>query len=784
MKNSIFLFFLLSAIPGLAQDWTGAVSSDWNNPANWSAAPSNGDNITIDPANYTGAMADPVVSANSSFTPAEMLVQGGAHLTIQASLSASDRVEILGAGTVVEIIADTFAVNGPGNNARLIFAEDAHLQMDGGTLIADQRLLFELGGTGEINAGTITIGETLALVDGSLTGPSTFVQNGGTITVNAEFGFENEAGEFYPLFLQTGGILNINGSLLWLGAVPGSGRGYFRATGGETTVTETIGNDPASTMGMHLEIAGNALFNNEGTAVTLLAGDSIVMLENSLWTDESSTWQNAGVVHAEESYFHNISAVHLLGMGSYQFANLGINALLEHDAPVDIFVSGNISGASAFQTTMNRIVLNGTAQQTINGTLTAHNLTVNNPAGILSEGIYIAGEMDLTAGIVKIDSPMHFAFFEGDATVVNASPASFIDGRVHKYGGEAFEFPIGESPDRYRPVSMTSPTPGAGWGNRLIRAEYIFEPHDPLVPVEAPLQVVSAVEYWDMQQLAGPELPVSMTIGWNDAAQSGLTDCADISLALWNETEWEFVPSVTSGQCDGNNAGSLSATTDLPLIGPLTIGFTEAVTQQAFELCFYETLTVGANTYDSAGVYIDILQDVNGEDSTVVTSLSYFPAPNVGVDALPTHLSAQTLVGALQWVDCDNGYQTALGATIGSIFYPAENGSYALVVQSYGCRDTSDCYDIVVLGLEDAAAETAFIWPNPVKAGDWLNIRSAGMVREVRIVSADGRAVAVPELKTNGEELQIALENIAAGSYQLLLLKEDGASEIQRLIVE
>jgi len=34
-----------------AQNWTGNVSSDWNNPQNWSIAPGNGDDVIIDPIN-------------------------------------------------------------------------------------------------------------------------------------------------------------------------------------------------------------------------------------------------------------------------------------------------------------------------------------------------------------------------------------------------------------------------------------------------------------------------------------------------------------------------------------------------------------------------------------------------------------------------------------------------------------------------------------------------------------------------------------------------------------
>jgi hypothetical protein len=252
MKKIILIFSIyLITNHAFGQNWTGAVNSDWNNSANWSASPSNGDDIEIDPANYTGAMAQPIISGSSNFTPAEILVQNGAQLTISGTLNTTDQVEIIGAGTQISITnSGAFSLIGAGNNARLIFVDDAHLEMNGGSLSSGQRLLFELGATGIINNGTVTVGETIALVDGSASGSSKLIQNGGTITTNAEFGFENEAGIFYPTFEQNGGTLHINGALLWLGAAPGAGKGYFRSTGGSVFVTGPIGNDPTSTMGI------------------------------------------------------------------------------------------------------------------------------------------------------------------------------------------------------------------------------------------------------------------------------------------------------------------------------------------------------------------------------------------------------------------------------------------------------------------------------------------------------------------------------------------------------
>lgn len=84
-----------------AQDWTGNIDSDWNNAGNWSQWPLDGEDVTIDPDNFTGAMLPPVVSSNAAFTPNRIGVENGAHLTISANLSVTDRMVVDGPSLVM-----------------------------------------------------------------------------------------------------------------------------------------------------------------------------------------------------------------------------------------------------------------------------------------------------------------------------------------------------------------------------------------------------------------------------------------------------------------------------------------------------------------------------------------------------------------------------------------------------------------------------------------------------------------------------------------------------------
>lgn len=212
MKNISLCAILITCTDFFAQNWTGNINSDWNNSANWSANPSNGGGIVVDPINYSGAMASPIISSNSNFQPGTILVQNAGILTIAANLSTSGNVEVLGLGS--EIVQNTGVFNINVNNggryiadlggkitlnngnltvgARFISGTESVITINGGVATTNQRLLMDLGGKIILNEGTINVGAVMALADGELTNSSYFEQNGGTLNVTGEVALENE----------------------------------------------------------------------------------------------------------------------------------------------------------------------------------------------------------------------------------------------------------------------------------------------------------------------------------------------------------------------------------------------------------------------------------------------------------------------------------------------------------------------------------------------------------------------------------------------------------------
>lgn len=779
MKFYFLLAALLSVGTASSQDWTGAVNSDWNNASNWSSTPQTGDNITISVTNYAGAMADPVIASNSTFSPAEMLIDGGAILTVNANLTTTDRVEILGEGTSVILNNGTLSIQGGAGNARIIFADGAHFEMNGGLLNVGQRLLFELGGSGVLNNGIIDITETFALIDGNATESSSFTQNGGQLTTS-EFGFENEAGEFYPTYYLNGGELQINADFLVEGVTPGSGRGTLMATSGLCTVYGNIGNIAGSTVNYTLDFGGDVDFNMMGGTIDQLVGDSIVLQNNAEMTIGATlNWQNEGVVTGEYAELIIDGNTSLSGNGTYQFPNvvLALSKTLNHITAVPVFVNGDLNLIGVYNQMQHSLEFNGAEEQELLsvGPVTLDQIVLNNSGdGVLFDhDLYLNQSITWINGVLKSDTSV--LTLANNAVSQTPSENSYACCTVVKNGNQAFVFPVGSITERYRPLEISAPTSVA----TSVAVTYHPNGYTSLTPVEAPLLSVSTLEYWDVIQTGSTD-QVTASVSWNDASQSGLVDCASISMATWDNGQWNFVPSTTSGLCSGTGAGSLESAISINLV-PLTIGFTEAVYQQQVELCFGDSLIVGTSAYNTSGVYIDSLLDVNGEDSLVVTALTVLPEINVAVTNDTISLGADEPNAAYQWLDCNTGFSEIPGATE-QVFTPAVNGSYAVRIEKNGCVDTSACYLIDELSVDEVEVHFT-VYPNPLGEAEAFHVKASEAIEEVIVVDALGQTVLVQNFFEEQLLVTLPVSQLPEGLYLIQVKTKNSPVQLKKLVI-
>jgi len=616
MKKIIFQFLILSftALSLNAQHWTGSVSSDWNNSANWSSWPLNGDNITIDPLTYSGAAVSPVISAASVFSPDKITIQNGAVLSIQHNLSTGDDINILGAGTQVNISSGTINV-APGNNGRFIISDGATVSISNGTLNADQRLLVELGGLFTLNGGQVNVGEVLALSDGNADGSSLLNMNGGSISIGQELAFENELGAYFPAFNMSAGTVTVNGDVVWLGTAPGSGAARLISTGGTIAISGNVLNMPASTMNLYIHAGGTSAISIGGTLIDMdQAADTLLQSgSSSITLNGTGSWNNNGIVLSEANTFFNGNST-LTGTGSYVFHNIAIAALksLTHTSPATITVTGNFTNNGTFTANTNGVILAGNVPQTIGGSVSTafYNLAVNHSStGItFAAPQSVSGTLDLSNGVLYTGAT-NLLTIADNATSTGGSDSSFVNGPVKKTGNDAFIFPVGKN-GKWRRLAMAAPLNTSA----ECTVEYFDNAHSAAGPLTAPLTGVSTLEYWSVEQSVTGD-PYHVELYWEDASMSGIS-CTDLTMAQWNGSAWVNVPATASGTCSGTGSGLLSADTLTTGNGAFTFGSTAITTGISSVEAAAQDMKVFPNPA-SAGAAISIIVPFAIEQITI-----------------------------------------------------------------------------------------------------------------------------------------------------------------------
>lgn len=537
---SIHLFLLLLSGTLNAQNWTGAVNDEWNNSSNWDSWPLNGENITIDPSNYMGAMASPVITTASMFVPDRLFVEGAAILTINASLTVADRTIVAGPSSVV---------------------------MGGGTFNCD-RCIVEGGGTFLLVDGNIVLTNRLAIGDGDVNGGSLFSQIGGSVIINGELGFECELGIFDPVYELTVGTLVVNGDVVWFGASPGSGTPRLIVNGGSVQVNGSVVNSPASTVDLFISLISGSIMTNGPDIQLAHSTDSIIQTDGILRVDNDALIDNAGIWQANGGILYVDQQAELRGNGSFQFHDLTISqgAVLQHSDPSEISVSGDWINSGMFNPDVNSVSFNGNGYQTV-GSTTFHGLRVNNSGA----GISLAGPSTISGDLVLDNGMIHTQMNDlltllDNATATSGSPVSFVEGPFRKIGNDAFVFPIGKN-GRWSRTGISAMNDQ----NTEFTAEYFDVGYPNTNSISTALSSVSGVEHWSLTRSGSTE-GTQVKLFWEDASISGISDCSTLTLARWNGTSWDAETSTISGSCTGTDPGSVESDAVLTNFNTFTFG--------------------------------------------------------------------------------------------------------------------------------------------------------------------------------------------------------------------
>ena len=217
-----------------------------------------------------------------------------------------------------------------------------------------------------------------------------------------------------------------------------------------------------------------------------------------------------------------------------------------------------------------------------------------------------------------------------------------------------------------------------------------------------------------------------------------------------------------------NALGSSSSSSDFTLYATAEISLSATI-------CAGDSIFFAGQYLSLPGVYQQKLQTVNGCDS-IVNQYLLIQSIDVSVTQTDSSLTANANLVSYQWLNCID-FSPVQGATAAT-FIPSTSGAYAVIITQDGCRDTSACFPVTVVGTTNLAKnrEQYRVFPNP--ATDFIqlvwNAASADIDPDMVLVF-DMRGVQkmqVTPLNWVHHTLQLDASTLYPGTYFLVLVKD------------
>ncbi len=182
-------------------------------------------------------------------------------------------------------------------------------------------------------------------------------------------------------------------------------------------------------------------------------------------------------------------------------------------------------------------------------------------------------------------------------------------------------------------------------------------------------------------------------------------------------------------------------------------------------------------TYYVKGVGGCVTNAACGNKTVAVTNL------NTNVVASGNLLSSLQPNSNYQWLLCSSNYAIISGANSATFTPTLGLGSYAVQVSKNGCVDTSACFVVNQLGLDESNAIQFTLAPNPTK--DWVEFtwQSGTVMESIEIVDMKGKLVyRVEELSQNTQG--VYLGHLESAIYFVRVRHSQGMENIRLIKVD
>jgi hypothetical protein len=486
------------------------------NTATSAVAVTNGTSAFTTSGDLTVTSGDLILQA----TDANYTISG--NVTVSANGTLTHNVDWDSAGRQLSV-GGHIAIDGVYSKGA---AGRAHVQMSGSAKNVH---------TGTSSLSILTLNTTGAITaDGPLTVDNNFWAMiglaGGSFSTNGQTVVANSA------LLNSGGTLNINGGSLTVsgglncGYNPGLAGNIVLSSGTLTTDVLTIGasgaiNGTLSQTGGTLNVNGNITIVSTTPASSLVCSNSPVINISGNWIN-NGTYTKA----TETVTFNGTTAIS--GTSTNSFHNLVISNILT--APSSTMnVSGTWTNNGAFTPNGGTVVLNGAAQQLLNGSATTgfYNLSVSNTNGaLLATDQQVNNILSLTGGNLNLGTK---TLSMGAAALAISGSFSAARMIVADGGGEirknatsnataSYTFPIGDNTGAAEYTPITLAVTGSGYSSAYVGVSVNDGKH-----INNASTTHFLTRYWNVRQSGITGCSVNVTGTFNNTA-------ADVSGTLGN----------------------------------------------------------------------------------------------------------------------------------------------------------------------------------------------------------------------------------------------------------
>ena len=152
--------------------------------------------------------------------------------------------------------------------------------------------------------------------------------------------------------------------------------------------------------------------------------------------------------------------------------------------------------------------------------------------------------------------------------------------------------------------------------------------------------------------------------------------------------------------------------------------------------------TLNNEIYISSGIFEQNLQNVKGCDSTLTLNITINEIDTT-VTQNGTELMSSQTGASYQWLECPS-YSIIPGATSQN-YTATSNGSFAVQVMYNNCIDTSYCYEVNSVGIDETNVPGLEIYPNPSQGAILLSVSQAMQDATIRIYTITGQLVSQTE---------------------------------------